>query len=80
MPNEFNGRPGFCGPFERIAAPIPDACLMSGLSRSAIYRGLAADQIRAIKSGSRTLILLDSLREHLANLPAATFRASTARR
>jgi hypothetical protein len=60
---------------EPIAAPIPTACRVSGLSRSEIYRRLAAGDIRAIKSGSRTLILMDSLRAHLANLPAATFRA-----
>jgi hypothetical protein len=61
---------------EAIAAGIPDACRMSGLSRSEIYRRLATGDIRAIKSGTRTLILIDSLRSHLASLPAATFRYS----
>jgi hypothetical protein len=60
---------------ETLAAPIPDACRISGLSRSEIYRRLAAGDIRAVKSGSRTLILMDSLRAHLASLPTATFRA-----
>ena len=60
---------------EPLAAPIPDACRISGLSRSEIYRRLSAGDIHAIKSGSRTLILMDSLRAHLASLPAATFRA-----
>jgi hypothetical protein len=60
---------------EPIAAAIPDACRVSGMSRSEIYRRLAAGDIRAVKSGSRTLILMDSLRAHLASLPAATFRA-----
>jgi hypothetical protein len=60
---------------EPLAAPIPDACRMSGLSRSEIYRRLAAGDIRAVKSGARTLVLLDSLRAHLASLPPATFRA-----
>ena len=54
---------------------IPDACHISGLSRSEIYRRLAAGDIRAVKSGSRTLIVMDSLRAHLASLPTATFRA-----
>ena len=63
---------------ETLAAPIPDACCISGLSRSEIYRRLAAGDIRAVKSGSRTLILMDSLRAHLASLPAATFRAPKA--
>jgi excisionase family DNA binding protein len=69
---------GGVAPVEALAAPISDACRMSGLSRSEIYRRLAAGDIRAVKSGSRTLILLDSLRAHLASLPAATFRAPKA--
>jgi excisionase family DNA binding protein len=60
---------------EVFAAPIPEACRISGLSRSEIYRRLAAGDIRAVKSGSRTLILMDSLRAHLTSLPLATFRA-----
>jgi Helix-turn-helix domain len=59
---------------EPIALPIPDAQRVSGLSRSEIYRRLAAGDIKAVKSGSRTLILMDSIRAHLANLPVATFR------
>jgi hypothetical protein len=62
---------------ERVAAAIPDACRISGLSRSEIYRRLAAGDIQAIKSGSRTLVLMDSLRAHLASLPPATFRTRT---
>jgi hypothetical protein len=63
---------------EPLAAPIPDAYRISGLSRSEIYRRLATGHIRAVKSGSRTLILMDSLRAHLASLPPATFRAPKA--
>jgi hypothetical protein len=65
-------------PMEILAAPIPLASQISGLSRSEIYRRLAAGDIRAVKSGSRTLVLMDSLRAHLASLPPATFRAPKA--
>jgi hypothetical protein len=58
---------------EPIAAPISDACRMSGLSRSEMYRRLTAGDIQAVKSGSRTLVLIHSLRAHLASLPPATF-------
>jgi hypothetical protein len=61
---------------EPIAVPIPKACLLSGLSRSGLYRELAAGKVRAVKSGSRTLVLVDSLREHVAGLPEAKFRAA----
>ena len=59
---------------EPLAAPIPEASRYSGLTRSEIYRRLASGDIRAVKSGARTLILMDSLREHIASLPAATFK------
>ena len=62
------------GNSERFALPIPDACTYSGLSRSGLYRGLAAREILAVKCGKRTLVLQDSLKAYLANLPAATFR------
>jgi hypothetical protein len=63
---------------DTIAAPIREASRISGLSRSEIYRRLAAGDIVAVKSGARTLILMESLRAHLASLPAATFRAPRA--
>jgi hypothetical protein len=66
---------GGASSIEPIAASIPDACRISGLSRSEIYRRLAAGDIRAVKSGSRTLILLDSLCAHVVSLPPATFGA-----
>jgi hypothetical protein len=58
-----------------ITAPISDAVRISGLSRSEIYRRLAVGDILAVKNGSRTLILMASVRDYLARLPAATFRA-----
>jgi hypothetical protein len=59
-----------------ILISIADARTISGLSRSAIYRQLAAGNIRAVKGGSRTLIVLRSLVQHLESLPPATFRGS----
>lgn len=58
---------------ERLAVSIPEATIISGLSRSEIYRRLAAGDIRAVKSGTRTLIPMDSLKAHLASLPPASF-------
>jgi hypothetical protein len=76
---ELNGSEATIGTvFEPLAAPIPEACRISGLSRSEIYRRLGDGSIKAIKSGSRTLVLVESLRLHLATLPAATFRPARA--
>jgi excisionase family DNA binding protein len=57
-----------------LAMTILETSRITGLSRSKIYRCLAKKEIRAIKSGSRTLILMDSLRQHLESLPLATFK------
>jgi hypothetical protein len=57
-----------------ITVTIPEAVRLSGLSRSEIYRRLADQSIQAVKSGTRTLIVMDSLRAHLAGLRPATFR------
>jgi hypothetical protein len=62
---------------EPLNITISDTTRITGFSRSEIYRRLAKKEIFAIKSGSRTLILMDSLRQHLASLPPATFRAPT---
>ena len=61
-----------------IAVPIAEAVTFSGLSRSAVYRELATGNLRAVKSGTRTLVLVDSVRAYLANLPPATFRSARA--
>lgn len=65
---------GITGP-EPLALSIPEASRISGLSRSELYRRLAAGNIHAVKSGARTLVLMDSLKAHLASLPPAIFRA-----
>ena len=55
---------------------ISDARTISGLSRSELYRRMVAGDIRAVKGGSRTLIVLQSLIDHLKSLPAAKFHGS----
>lgn len=67
-----NGRRSEVEPF---TVDIPDAQRFSGLSRSELYRRLAAGDIKALKVGSRTLILVESLRQYLVSRPAATFRS-----
>lgn len=57
-----------------INVSVADAVLISGLSRSEVYRRLAAKDLEAVKSGKRTLITMDSVRSFLAKLPKATFR------
>ena len=80
------GHPGACvemSPMQPtridpVALPIAEAVTFSGMSRSAVYRELANGNLRAVKSGSRTLVLVESIRSYLASLPAATFRSAKA--
>lgn len=58
-----------------INVSVADAGRISGLSKSEVYRRLAAKDLEAVKSGKRTLITVDSVRNYLANLPKATFRS-----
>jgi len=58
-----------------ITLSVADATKVSGLSRSELYRQLSCGAVRAVKLRSRTLIVMDSLRAFLANLPTATFRS-----
>ena len=44
------------------------------MSRSEMYRQLAAGNIRAVKSGRRTLILVASLRHYVESLLPATYQ------
>jgi hypothetical protein len=56
-------------------AIIKDACQWSHLSRSEVYRQLAAGTISAIKLRSRIFVRMDSLGQFIANLPVAKFRS-----
>jgi hypothetical protein len=58
------------------AARIPTAVVLTGISRSAIYRLAGEGHIRLLKIGNRTLVDMVSLRAHLASLPAAKLRAA----
>lgn len=73
MPNTSSAPTG--ASLDPLAIPVAEACRLSGHSRSEVYRLLALGKLRAVKAGVRTLILMDSLRAHLASLPPATFRA-----
>ena len=58
-------------------AQIPDALAWSGLGRSTFYKKAAAGDIRMKKMGSRSLVVMSSLRDLIAKLPEATLRKPT---
>ncbi len=56
---------------EPLALPLARAVLVTGLSRSAIYRAAAAGQLTLLKAGRTTLLEMNSARAFLAGLPRA---------
>jgi len=54
-------------PDAAIAATINRACELSGLGRSTIYELVKSGRLKSSTIGKRRLILVDSLREVLAN-------------
>lgn len=55
-----------------IAVSIPDACKMSGLGRSYLYELLSVGVVHSVKTGKRRLVIVQSLHDYFASLPAAT--------
>ena len=62
---------------DEVLAPIgvkaAEAARLIGGSRSEVYRLLRKNELRGVKRGAALIVTLDSIREHMASLPAATF-------
>jgi hypothetical protein len=63
-----------------ILVSIPQASAMIGRGTQAIYDLIGGGKIRAVKSDGRTLVVVESIREYAANLPAAKVRPPRNRR
>ena len=56
-------------------ATISDIQKMNGgESRASIYRALGRGELVAVKRGRRTLIVVESARQRIRNMPIASFR------
>jgi excisionase family DNA binding protein len=81
-PGEFGDEPKSITDEHRLSlsdAPYRSAAAQSGPliggSRSTVYRLLRAGKLRAIKRGTTTLVLTESIDEYMASLPPAIFAA-----
>jgi len=59
---------------EPLVVSLQEAERITGHGKTRLYEELAKGSITAKKSGTRTLIVLDSLRKYIEALPNATFR------
>jgi hypothetical protein len=55
---------------EPLAVKPAVAAAMLGQSRSSVYRFINSGQLDAVKSGASTLVLVESIRRYIANLPS----------
>ncbi len=61
---------------EPIAVSIDAACKAAGVGRTLLYSELQRGNIEAVKCGSKTLVVVASLRAFIARLPAANLSKS----
>jgi excisionase family DNA binding protein len=54
---------------EKIALTIIEACQVAGISRTSLYAAIGRGELAARKSGRRTLVLVDDLKEWISSLP-----------
>ena len=63
--------------FDHATMPLgvkpKEAARLIGGSRSEVYRLLRQYRLRAVKRGATLIVLMDSIREHMASLPPAHF-------
>jgi hypothetical protein len=57
-----------------IAVRIPEACRLSGWSRSELYRRAGRGEVVIVKSGRSSLVLFHSLRAAIETLPRAVIK------
>lgn len=76
--NKFLGTTG--GGLEPLTVSIEQTEQITGESRSQVYNRIGRGEYQAVKSGSRTLIIYDSIKRHIARLPRAMIKAPAPRK
>ncbi len=59
---------------EQIAYCIKEVCAALGLSKASVYRAMARGDLKAMKFGSRTLVMASELNKFTNQLRPAQFR------
>lgn len=62
---------------EPLAVDVEAAAKIAGVGRTHFYQEIKKGRLRAVKSGSRTLVRMTDLREYLDSLASAKIGASS---
>jgi hypothetical protein len=68
------------GGLEPIAVTIGQTERLTSESRSQVYNRIANGEYEAVKSGSRTLIIYESIKRRIAKLPRAVIKPPAPRK
>jgi predicted DNA-binding transcriptional regulator AlpA len=66
-------------PVTPILVSVNDVLILSGMSRSSLYRRLGEGRLEARKLGSRTMVVAESLRAFLDSAPVVTIKPPKAK-
>ena len=59
---------------EPLLISVNEAGVLLGKCRRSVYGLIAADKLKAVKSGRNTRIVYESLKQYVASLPPAKFK------
>jgi hypothetical protein len=65
---------------EPILCSVPQGCQMLGIGTQGMYDLIGAGLVRAVKRGTRTLLVVESLKSYVVTLPPATVAAPKLRK
>jgi excisionase family DNA binding protein len=54
----------------RLVFTIAEACAVAGIRRTTLYKEIHSGELRAVKIGGRTIILVDDLRRWVKGRPS----------
>jgi hypothetical protein len=77
-PNTAEQKPEFA--IEPELETMRDGCFRIAVSQAEMYRLLGLGKVKGVKAGKRTLLIVQSLKAHVASLPPAKIKPPTVRK